>query len=229
MNQKWLSRTCETHFVDRVLCPRPERARSCSTAVYQPAETVGKASTSTPTFTHPSPLCDTHPESTNTQFATITATESHLMGHTRSSTHHLQGCRRPPNSQRAPDHAFSITPRTGTGIHLRQPGDPSCSVSLGSTQSRSPLMAGAPHCKDTFQPHVHQRPVWSETARANTWRASELPYERLECWRWNDHPFVLGEYGVGRQRGPVREGGARGRCVQDVFANSTRRKLLAGG
>jgi len=223
MNQQCLSRICETHFVDRVLCPRPERVGRCATAAYQSAETVGKGSGSVSR-----PLCDTHPESTNTQFATLTATESHLMGHYRSSTHHLQGCQRPPDTQRAPDHAFSVTPRTGTGIRLRPPGDMSCSASLGSTQSRSPLMSGAPHCKDTHQPHVHQRPVWSETARADTWRASELPYERLECWRWNDHPFVLGEYGVGRQRGSVREGGARGRCVQDVFANSTRRKLLVG-
>ena len=229
MNQKWLSRTCETRFVDRVLCPRPERVGRCATADYQKAETIGKTSWSPVGLPQSSrPLCDLHPQSTNSQFATLTATESHLIGHTRSSTHHLQGCRRTPESQRAPDHVYSTTPRTGTGITLRPPGDVTCSAQPGSTQSRTPLMAGAPHCNDTFAPPVRQRPYWSDSARADMWRASELPYERLECWRWNDHPFVLGEYGVGRQRGSVNEGGARGRCVQDVFANSTRRKLLAG-
>ena len=215
MNQKWLSRTCETRFVDRVLCPRPERVGRCATADYQKAETVGKTSWSPVGLPQPSrPLCDLHPQSTNSQFATLTATESHLIGHTRSSTYHLQGCRRTPESQRAPDHVYSTTPRTGTGITLRPPGDVTCSAQPGSTQSRTPLMSGAPHCNDTFAPPVRQRPYWSDSARADTWRASELPYERLECWRWNDHPFVLGEYGVGRQRGSVNEGGVCRMCLR---------------
>ena len=195
--------------------------------------------------------------STNAQFADLVRTESCLMGHQRRSTFNYEPFVRTPHarSAHAVDGWVRGGAASGTGLQLRGCGggchdddlvsdctsgtcipkygvpstcaepSPSAALSHGSAQTRPPLSPNAPHVPQLHTvPHAEQRPLRSDEARSTTWRASAMPYERAQCWTWGDHPFALGEYGVGR-RGTQQDGGG---CVQDVFANSTRRKLLAG-
>ena len=100
------------------------------------------------------------------------------------------------------------------------------SVTYGSAQTRAPLSPNAPHVPNVHTvPHAEQRPLRSDEARGTTWRTGAMPYERAQCWAWGDHPFELDALGVARTDRKQISGGG---CVQDVFDNSTRRKLLTG-
>lgn len=223
MHTKWLDLTGTPRLVSRTLGPRPEKVSPCVTQsriAYQPAQPVGTGSRSG---------CDGRGSGTavGDQFADMSAVESQLLGHCRSSAHnHMPrpGSRVNPSSgvwnAFVPDttRVFLRSPSQGGGAASHSqcasgapPPKTACVSGRGSAQTRSPFMADAPDCQ----------PLCSEQ-RNDFWNSSR-PCENTEAWRWNDHPYMLDTFlGVRRCVSGVRT------CsppTQDPFMNSTKRKL----
>lgn len=151
----------------------------------------------------PAPRSTTTPGRAAATFETLTAVESRLGGR-----------QQPPS--------YTLCAPTASAAAAAAPTPTPCSSLAASPPPRPCTTRGC----DVLDP------ARSDAVQGAAWREGTLPYDRLECWQWSDHPFVLNAYGVGRcaaGAGAAAATGAGAGAATLAFDQSTRRKLAHVG
>jgi hypothetical protein len=124
----------------------------------------------------------------------------------------------PPVYGPTPQSCTNCTPR----FDVFRDCERDCPRGPGSAQMRTAQMRPPVTCNGAPSP-CPEPPSYTSAAEWQHWKGT-MPDARAECWQWGDHPYELETYGV------ARKGACRPEtCCQDLFANSTRRKLGGGG